>query len=59
MLALRQVVPVSQILFGTDYPYGTAGTVAKQLRESGVFDANEIAAIEHDNPQALLAGVHA
>jgi predicted TIM-barrel fold metal-dependent hydrolase len=55
MLALRQVVPISQILFGTDYPYGTAGTVARQLRESGVFDATEIAAIEHDNPQALLA----
>jgi predicted TIM-barrel fold metal-dependent hydrolase len=57
MAALRRVVPVSQIVFGTDYPYGTAGTIARQLRESGVFDAAEIAAIEHDNPQALLAGV--
>jgi len=55
MLALRQVVPVSQILFGTDYPYGSAGTVARQLREGGVFDAAEIAAIEHGNPQRLLA----
>ncbi len=59
MLALRQVVPISQIVFGTDYPYGTAGTVARQLRESGVFSAAEIAAIEHDNPQAALAGVTA
>jgi predicted TIM-barrel fold metal-dependent hydrolase len=56
MLALRQVVPVSQIVFGTDYPYGTAGTVARQLRESGVFDANEIAAIEHGNARVLFAG---
>ncbi len=55
MGALRQVVPVSQILFGTDYPYGDAGTVARQLRELGVFSAAEIAAIEHDNPAALLA----
>jgi 6-methylsalicylate decarboxylase len=55
MLALRQVVPISQILFGTDYPYGSAGTVARQLRESGVFDAAEIAAIEHGNPEELLA----
>lgn len=55
MLALRQVVPVSQILFGTDYPYGPAGTVARQLRESGVFDAAEIAAIEYGNSERLLA----
>jgi predicted TIM-barrel fold metal-dependent hydrolase len=57
MAALRRVVPISQIVFGTDYPYGSAGAHARQLRESGVFDAAEIAAIEHDNPQALLAGV--
>ena len=56
MLALRQVVPVSQILFGTDYPYGSAGVVARQLRESRVFDTAEIAAIERDNPERLLAG---
>jgi predicted TIM-barrel fold metal-dependent hydrolase len=49
------VVPVSQIVFGTDYPYGTAGTVARQLRESGVFDAEEIAAIEHGNARTLFA----
>jgi predicted TIM-barrel fold metal-dependent hydrolase len=59
MLALRQVVPVSQILFGTDYPYGSARTVARQLRESGVFDAAEIAAIERGNPERLLAGTAA
>jgi predicted TIM-barrel fold metal-dependent hydrolase len=56
MAALRHVVPVSQIVFGTDYPYGTAGTVARQLRESGVFSAAEIEAIEHGNPVALMAG---
>jgi predicted TIM-barrel fold metal-dependent hydrolase len=50
---------MSQILFGTDYPYGSAGTVARQLRESGVFDAAEIAAIEHANPERLLAGTAA
>lgn len=59
MLALRQVVPVSQILFGTDYPYGPAGAVARQLRESGVFDAAEIAAIEYGNAEKLLAGAGA
>lgn len=59
MLALRQVVPISQILFGTDYPYGPAGTVARQLRESGVFNADEIAAIEYGNAEKLLAGAGA
>ncbi len=59
LAALRSVVPVSQILFGTDYPYATAGEIARQLRESGVFDASEIAAIEQTNPQQLLAGARA
>ncbi len=59
MAALRRVVPISQILFGTDYPYGTAGDVARKLRASEVFDAAEIQAIERDNMAALLARVRA
>ncbi len=55
MAALRQVVPMSQILFGTDYPYATANDIAAQLGASGVFDAREIEMIEHKNAEALLA----
>jgi predicted TIM-barrel fold metal-dependent hydrolase len=56
MAALRRVVPVSHILFGTDYPYGTAVEIARDLRESGVFNTREIAAIECANARMLLAG---
>jgi predicted TIM-barrel fold metal-dependent hydrolase len=56
MAALRRVVPVSQILFGTDYPYRTAAEHATELRQSRVFNTKEIAAIERDNALRLLAG---
>jgi 6-methylsalicylate decarboxylase len=55
MAALRRVVPVSHILFGTDYPYRTAAEHAKELRQSRVFNAKEIAAIERDNALELLS----
>ena len=54
MGALRKIVPVSQILFGTDYPYRTAAEHAQELRESRVFNAKEIAAIERGNALRLL-----
>lgn len=55
MAALRRVVPVSQILFGTDYPYRTAAEHATELRQSRVFSAKEIAAIERGNALGLLS----
>ncbi len=54
MAALRRVVPVSQILFGTDYPYRTAAEHASELRQSRVFNAREIQAIERNNARKLL-----
>ena len=54
LAALRRVVPISHILFGTDYPYGTAGDTAQGLRRSGIFSASEIEAVEHANARALL-----
>jgi predicted TIM-barrel fold metal-dependent hydrolase len=54
MAALRQVAPVSHILFGTDYPYRTAAEHVKELRESRVFSAKELQGIEHGNAAALL-----
>lgn len=55
MAALRTIVPVSQILFGTDYPYRSAAEHASELREARIFSAAEIAAIERDNALHLLA----
>jgi 6-methylsalicylate decarboxylase len=56
MAALRRIAPISHILFGTDYPYRSAGDTARELRHSGVFSAPEIEAVEHANARALLAG---
>jgi 6-methylsalicylate decarboxylase len=59
MAGLRRVAPVSQILFGSDYPYRGAGDTARGLRLSGIFSAAEIAAIEHGNARALFESVRA
>ena len=39
---------MSHILFGTDYPFAQAGTVAKGLADYG-FSPAELRAIERDN----------
>jgi predicted TIM-barrel fold metal-dependent hydrolase len=54
MSALRKVVPVSQIVFGTDYPFRTSIDHVKGLKECGVFSAQELRAIERENPLKLL-----
>jgi predicted TIM-barrel fold metal-dependent hydrolase len=59
LAALRQVAPVSHILFGTDYPYGTAGDTARELRQSRMFSAREMEAVGHGNAKALLGGTRA
>jgi 6-methylsalicylate decarboxylase len=55
MIALRQVAPVSHILFGTDYPYRTAAEHVTELQQSHVFSPEELQAIESNNALALLA----
>lgn len=47
--ALRQVIPVSQIVFGTDYPFRTMQEHVAQLRASRVFSAVELQGIQRDN----------
>jgi predicted TIM-barrel fold metal-dependent hydrolase len=48
-----KVVPNSHILFGTDYPFAQAGTVAKGLADYSFTPAN-LRAIERDNALDLL-----
>jgi predicted TIM-barrel fold metal-dependent hydrolase len=52
--ALRAIIPTSQILFGTDYPYG-AGCLdqAKRVAACG-FSAAELAAVDRTNALKLL-----
>ena len=48
-----KLVPTSHILFGTDYPFAQAGTVAQGLTEYG-FAPADLRAIERDNAVALF-----
>jgi predicted TIM-barrel fold metal-dependent hydrolase len=54
MAALSAIVPVSQIVFGTDYPYRTSIDHVKGLREAGVFTDEQLASIERGNALKLL-----
>jgi predicted TIM-barrel fold metal-dependent hydrolase len=54
MSALSKLVPISQILFGTDFPYLTAADQLKDLKDCGVFSAADLEKIENQNALALL-----
>jgi predicted TIM-barrel fold metal-dependent hydrolase len=54
MSALTKIVPTSQIVLGTDFPYRTALDHVKGLRDCGVFDEAQLKMIERDNALGLL-----
>jgi len=54
MSALTKVVPSSQIVLGTDYPYRTALDHVKGLRDCGLFSAAELNLIERETPLSLV-----
>jgi predicted TIM-barrel fold metal-dependent hydrolase len=56
--SLKAVVPVSQILFGTDWPYLTTEEHVQGLEKSGVFTQSELAAIGRDNALKLMPELH-
>lgn len=52
--SLVKLVPISHILFGSDFPFGAgSGAVAKGLSDYG-FSANDLRAIERENALELL-----
>ena len=51
--ALRSLVPVSQIMFGSDFPYGRIKANLDGLHTCGLADA-ELAAVERDNALRLV-----
>ena len=57
MAALTRVVPTSQIVFGTDYPYRTALDHVQGMRSTGMFDEAALAMIERTTPLSLLPRV--
>jgi predicted TIM-barrel fold metal-dependent hydrolase len=52
MAALQKLVPMSQITYGTDYPYFALDQIA-ELRQLGLAPA-DLAAIESGNAARLL-----
>jgi predicted TIM-barrel fold metal-dependent hydrolase len=54
MGALRKVVPVSQIVYGTDYWYRTAAETGRGLTTNDVFNAAELKAINRGNAERIL-----
>ena len=54
MAALKAVAPVSQMLFGTDWPHLTTEEHVTGLQNCGVFDAAELKAIDRDNAVRLM-----
>jgi 6-methylsalicylate decarboxylase len=54
MTALKHVVPVSQILFGTDYPYRSSLENTKGLTASQAFTPEELELVKRDNAVRLL-----
>jgi predicted TIM-barrel fold metal-dependent hydrolase len=53
MASLMKLVAISQVLFGTDYPYQTAASHLAGLDACG-FSADDRRAIEYDNAARLL-----
>jgi predicted TIM-barrel fold metal-dependent hydrolase len=51
--ALAKLVPTSQILFGSDYPYRSPANHARDLRTFG-FSESDLRAIECENARKLL-----
>jgi predicted TIM-barrel fold metal-dependent hydrolase len=54
MSALSKVVPLSQIVFGTDFPFRNAAEHVKGLMECGVFTPADLQAIDRRNVLTLL-----
>ena len=53
MAALLKLVPDSQVMFGSDYPYVPIGTQAKSLNDLGL-SAAQVQAIESGNAARLV-----
>jgi predicted TIM-barrel fold metal-dependent hydrolase len=57
MEALRTIIPPSQIVFGTDFPFRGIEDQVAALESSGVFTDGELAAIARGNTVALVPRV--
>ena len=58
MAALTKLVPVSQVLFGTDFPFRTSEDHVKGLQECG-FATSDLDAVLHGNARRVLPSLAA
>ncbi|HZP74626.1 MAG TPA: amidohydrolase family protein [Pseudolabrys sp.] len=54
LASLLKLVPTSQVMFGTDFPFLTASATAAGLRETKMFSAADLQAIERGNAVAMM-----
>jgi predicted TIM-barrel fold metal-dependent hydrolase len=54
MTALKTLVGTSQIMFGTDFPFGRSATIAAGLEESGTLNEAEMKAVNRENAVRVL-----
>lgn len=54
LASYKALVPVSQILFGTDFPFRDAATTAQGLRENGDFTEEQLLEIDRGNALRLF-----
>lgn len=54
LASLMTLVKPTQVLFGTDFPFLTASATAAELRETGLFNEADLAAIDRDNAVAMM-----
>jgi len=54
MLGLRKIVPVSHILFGSDFPYRTGAETVEGLKHNRIFSEGELQLIDAANLLTLL-----
>ena len=55
--ALAKLVPISQIIYGTDYPYRTAAEHVKAL--TAAFSGDDLKAIDRENAVRILPRLRA
>ena len=59
LASLMKLVPSSQVVFGTDFPFLTAKATAAELRATNLFTAADLQAIERGNAERLMPNYHA
>ena len=53
-MALKQMVGTSQIVFGTDFPFGKSANIAAGLKENGLLNEAEMRAVDYENAYRIL-----